>query len=315
MRNAFAQEIYRLAEIDSKVVLLSGDIGNRMFDKFKAAFPERFYNCGVAEANMISMAAGLAMTGMRPYVYTIASFLVYRPFEQIRVDIGYHQLPVVLIGVGGGLSYASNGPTHHAVEDIAAVRSIPEINIVSPGDANEVKAVMRSIHASEHPTYLRIGKKNEPLVFDDIRHPCTLGAAVKFSENQKQRVSILTHGNILSAAKEVFETLNGESISAGLVHFPFLRPFDYDQLKQVCEDSDTVISLEEHSVTGGLGTIVAEWIAEHPEATKGTRLLRLGTEDKFLKRTTNQKDAREHLGLDVPSILNSIKALLNERGN
>src|SRR5262249_3895225 len=125
MRNAFADEITALADADPRIVLLSGDIGNRLFDKFRERFPQRFYNCGVAEANMIGLAAGLALGGLRPVAYTITPFITTRCLEQIRVDICYHDVPVVIVGVGGGLSYASLGPTHHSCEDIALLRSLP----------------------------------------------------------------------------------------------------------------------------------------------------------------------------------------------
>ena len=142
MRNAFAEEITELAAADERIVLLSGDIGNRLFDRFKAQFPDRFLNVGVAEANMIGVAAGLALAGMRPVTYTIASFAVYRAYEQIRVDVAYHNLPVVMVGTGGGLAYAANGPTHHSVEDAAVLRVLPNMTVACPGDAPELRSLL-----------------------------------------------------------------------------------------------------------------------------------------------------------------------------
>ena len=138
MRNAFADELLTVAERDPRVVFLSGDIGNRLFDKFKAKYPDRFYNCGVAEQNMMGMAAGLAMCGLRPICYTITPFTTTRCLEQIRVDVCYHHVPVIIAGVGAGLCYAELGATHHACEDIAFLRMLPTMSVVCPGDPVEV---------------------------------------------------------------------------------------------------------------------------------------------------------------------------------
>ena len=159
MRNAFADEITQIAKSDPSVVLLSGDIGNRLFDQYKEINQGRFINCGVAEANMVTMGSGLAMSGMKPVAYTIASFLIYRAFEQIRVDLSYHNAAVLLVGVGGGLSYASNGTTHHTLEDIALMRSLPNMQVICAGDSLEVRAATKAFFKDPKPTYLRIGKK------------------------------------------------------------------------------------------------------------------------------------------------------------
>src|SRR6185437_5126918 len=134
MRNAFADELTKLGRADPRVVMLSGDIGNRLFDKFKAACPDRFYNCGVAEANMMGVAAGMAMSGLKPVAYTITPFVTTRCLEQIRVDVCYHNVPVTVVSVGAGMAYASLGPTHHACEDIALLRALPNMKIVCPAD-------------------------------------------------------------------------------------------------------------------------------------------------------------------------------------
>src|SRR5258708_2932501 len=134
MRNAFAAVITELAEQDKRVVLLSGDIGNRLFDKFKSKFPDRFFNCGVAEANMTGMAAGMALCGLRPFTYTITPFATTRAMEQIRVDVCYHNVPVTIVGTGSGLSYASLGPTHHSLEDVGMLRTLANLTIICPAD-------------------------------------------------------------------------------------------------------------------------------------------------------------------------------------
>ena len=152
MRNAFADELMALAARDERIVLLSGDIGNRIFDPFKQAFPDRFYNCGVAEASMMSLAAGLALTGLRPVVYTITTFATYRCFEQIRVGVAYHDAPVIIVGTGSGLSYASLGPTHHSLEDMAILRAVPGMTVLAPCDSNELRAGLVSGEVHPHGT-------------------------------------------------------------------------------------------------------------------------------------------------------------------
>ena len=159
MRNAFARVMTDLSQERSDVCLLSGDIGNRMFDRYKEVAPSRFINCGIAEANMMSMAAGMALSGLRPVVYTITPFTTTRCLEQIRTGVAYHEAPVVIVGTGSGLSYAELGATHHSLEDLAILRSIPNLQVCAPVDSLELRAQLRQAITEGHPTYIRIGKK------------------------------------------------------------------------------------------------------------------------------------------------------------
>ena len=165
MRNAFAKEITKIAKKNKKIILLSGDIGNKLFDEFKKTNVKRFINCGVAESNMTTVAAGLANIGFIPLTYTIASFNVYKTVEQIKLDICYQNKPVIIVGVGSGLGYSNLGTTHHSIEDIGVLNSLPNLNIICPADSNELVVLLRQIISSKKPTYLRLGKKNEPLIF------------------------------------------------------------------------------------------------------------------------------------------------------
>src|SRR5712691_8753697 len=162
MRNAFADEITKLGADDTRVVLLSGDIGNKLFDKFKQQAGNRFLNCGVAEANMMSIAAGMALSGLRPVIYTITPFTTTRCFEQIRVDVCYHKAPVIIVGTGSGLSYADLGPTHHSCEDMAILRTRPGMTVLAPADSTELRLALRQALSLGGPVYMRIGKKGEP---------------------------------------------------------------------------------------------------------------------------------------------------------
>ena len=159
MRDAFANEIKRLSETNKNVVLLSGDIGNRMFDKYKSVSPDRFFNCGIAEANMMSIASGMALCGLKPVIYTITPFTTIRCLEQIRIGVAYHNAPVVIVGTGSGLSYSELGPTHHSLEDIAILRAVPNINILTPSDKQELIIQLQEAISMNTPSYMRIGKK------------------------------------------------------------------------------------------------------------------------------------------------------------
>ena len=162
MRNTFAKEMTRLAKENKKLVLLSGDIGNRMFDQFKFVNPQRFINCGIAEGNMMSMAAGLALTGLRPVIYTITPFTTSRCFEQIKIGAAYHNANVIIVGTGSGLSYAELGPTHHSLEDIGILSTLPGMRILTPCDSLELSSQLEECLSLEGPSYIRIGKKGEP---------------------------------------------------------------------------------------------------------------------------------------------------------
>ncbi len=302
MRNAFADEITQLAEHDPRIVLLSGDIGNRLFDRFRAQFPDRFYNVGVAEADMISIAAGLALGGLRPVTYTIASFSVYRCFEQIRVDACYHCLPVVIVGAGSGLGYAANGATHHSCEDLAVMRSLPNMTVACPADAWEVRALLRDALQQPGPVYLRIGKKGEPDVHDGIP-PLRLGQG--YPVRSGQEIAILCAGTLLPEALEAAKLLSVDGLSSEVVSFHTVKPLDHELLSRVFREFRLVVTVEEHALIGGLGSAVAEWRADGLD--KGARLLRLGTPDAFLHGASDQDHARQQCGLTGPHIAASIR--------
>jgi len=304
MRNAFSQEVTRLAQERSEIVLLSGDIGNRLFDKFKEFAPDRFFNCGVAEANMVGVAAGMASCGLRPICYTIASFLTYRVIEQIRLDLGYHHQKVILVGTGAGLSYASLGSTHHSVEDMGMLRLIPGLAVLAPADAKEVPSALRAALDYDGPVYLRIGKKGEPVVHE---HEPTFQIGHGTRMRDGSDAWILSIGNMLSTALEAADLLDKQGISCGVANMGSLKPLDVSLLADVFQSAKVVATLEEHSVLGGLGTATAEWLADHVGYGKG-RLLRFGTPDQFLHETTHQPAARLWAGLTAQNIADRIVA-------
>ncbi|HEX3871063.1 MAG TPA: transketolase C-terminal domain-containing protein [Pirellulales bacterium] len=297
MRNAFADEITRMAAEDPRVVLLSGDIGNRLFDKYKELFPSRFFNVGVAEANMISVAAGLAANGLRPIAYTIASFTTYRCYEQIRVDLCYQNLPVTVVGVGAGMSYAANGGTHHSCEDIAVLRCLPNMKVVCPADALEARATMRAALKEAGPVYLRMGKKGEPKVYTEVPK-LTIGKAITLREGSD--VCLVATGNMVHEAGLAADEMARHGVSCRVVSFHTIKPLDEELLAEAFDQCSVVATVEEHSVIGGLGSAVAEWVCRQDKMR--AKLLSFGTADEFLYESGDQKHARHKNGLTAHNI-------------
>ncbi|MBI4169130.1 MAG: transketolase [Acidobacteria bacterium] len=309
MRNAFADELTAMAAEDPRIVLLSGDIGNRLFDTYKRRFPTRFVNCGVAEANMIGVAAGTAMSGLRPIAYTINAFITARCLEQIRVDVCYHKLAVVLVGVGGGLSYASLGGTHHSCEDIAFLRMLPNMTVICPGDPVEVRLAVRAALRHAGPVFLRLGKKGEPVVHE-APPPFTIGRAIVVRPGRE--VCLLSTGTMLPVAVAAAEALEREGVLAQVVSFHTVKPLDEALLAEVFTRCSVVLTIEEHSVLGGFGGSVAEWVTEQPGLQ--ARLGRVGTTDTFLHEAGEQDHARRRFGLTADAIAHKALGMLEASG-
>lgn len=305
MRNALADELTQLADQRPELAVLSGDIGNRLFDRFKERHADRFFNCGVAEANMTSVAAGMALSGMRPVTYTIASFNTGRCLEQIRLDLCYQNLPVVLVGVGAGLSYASLGPTHHALEDVCWMRSMPNMTVICPADAVETRLALRAALELDGPVYLRLGKKNEPAVHQDIPD-FQIGRGIVLRPWGK--VCILGVGTVTPVAVKAAEALAAQGIEAGVVSLHTVKPLDTTLLAQLDRECDVVAVVEEHSPAGGAWSAVAEWNAEN---NGRMRVLRCGTADSFICEAGGQEWARTHQGISAQAIAERIATALH----
>jgi len=306
MRNAFAQEIVQLAERDSRIVLLSGDIGNRLFEPFKTRFPSRFFNCGVAEANMASMAAGMAMCGLRPVTYTITPFNTTRCLEQIRNDICYHNVPVVIVGTGAGLSYASLGCTHHSCEDISFLKSMPNMTVLCPGDAMELKSLLRGAFNLIGPVYMRIGKTNEPVMHPEIPK-LTIGKG--YTMQPGHDLCIISTGNMLPIAVDVAKILKKCDQEAEVISMHTVKPLDVDLLETLCQRFSYIVSIEEHSLIGGLGSYIAEWMID--QEVDSTTLIRFGTQDLFPHAVGSQSYMRERFGLVPQTIVSQILEKIN----
>jgi transketolase len=306
MRNAFADEMTRLAGEKPDLVMLSGDIGNKLFDKYKAAAPDRFYNCGVAEANMVSLAAGMALTGLRPVVYTITPFITTRCLEQIRNDVCYHNAPVIIVGVGSGLGYAALGPTHHSCEDIALLRALPNMIVLCPADALETRVLLNAALDQRRPVYMRIGKKGEPVVHAQAPS-LTIGQGLKLRPGTE--ACLVSTGVILPVVLEAAAALEAAGISTAVVDLHTVKPLDEPLLRELFAQFKVVATVEEHSVIGGLGSAVAEWLADHGPSS--ARLCRIGTSDTFFHESGNTKHARKHFGLTTEGIAGRVRAVLD----
>lgn len=306
MRNAFADTLTQLAQEDPRLVLLSGDIGNKLFDHFKKVDPQRFYNCGVAEANMMGVAAGMALNGLRPVIYTITPFTTTRCFEQIRVDVCYHQAPVVIVGTGSGLSYAELGPTHHSLEDMAILRTLPGMCVLAPCDATELDLMLRAALQQDRPVYIRIGKKGEPAIHAN-RPPLRIGEAIVVQEGSE--IALLSAGVVMPEVVKAAAMLKERGIFAEVVSFHSIKPLDAAYLRQAEQRFKLLVTIEEHGLIGGLGGAVAEWRA-HYNAT--VPLLCLGTPDQFMHEIGSQKYAQRKYGLEAEQIAGRVVAKLPE---
>jgi transketolase len=307
MRNAFAAAITELAAKDGRVVLLSGDIGNRLFDKYKEKFPDRFFNCGVSEANMTSMAAGMALCGLRPFTYTITPFATTRALEQIRVDICYHNVPVTIVGTGSGLSYASLGPTHHSLEDVAMLRCLPNMKVICPADSAEVRGVLPAVLQQKSPAYIRLGKKGEPAVH--ATDPAfEIGRGIVVCEGTD--VCFLGMGNAVIIAVEAAAKLRERGVSSSVVSFHTVKPLDDALLAAAMTRFKAVVIVEEHSVIGGLGSAVGEWIVAR--RLSAAKLLAFGTPDEFLSEAGDQQYARRQFGLTPEAIAGRVLEVVSQ---
>jgi transketolase len=296
MRNAFADELTQLSPLDQRIVLLSGDIGNKLFDKFKDVSGSRFYNCGIAEGNMMGVAAGMALSGLRPFVYTITPFTTTRCFEQIRVDVCYHKAPVVIVGTGSGLSYAKLGPTHHSLEDMAIMRTLPGMRVLAPCDATELRLAMRAVLEDNGPAYIRIGKKGEANIHATLPK-FKIGEAIIVRPGDD--VGLLCAGNMMSETLKAADILRENGISAEVVSFHTVKPLDEIYLQSAAVRFKLLITVEEHSRIGGFGSAVSEW---RSFTNCDTQQVILGTDDEFMHEVGSQSYARKKYGLTAEGI-------------
>jgi len=306
MRNAFADEITKIGREDERVVLLAGDIGNKLFDKFKDNAKARFFNCGVAEANMMSVASGMALCGLRPVVYTITPFTTTRCFEQIRVGACYHSAPVTIVGTGSGLSYADLGPTHHSLEDLAILRTLPGMTVLAPCDETELRLLLRAALRGEGPVYMRIGKKGEPRIHRSLTS-IEIGRAINVREGD--HACLIAAGTIMSEAVKAADILGRFGIRLRVISCHTIKPLDERMLAEVFRAYPLVAVAEEHGRIGGLAGSIAEWQVHCNELN--AQMLSFGADDVFMHEIGSQQYARRKYGLDGEHIAERIRSVLH----
>ena len=306
MRPTSLNCVYELAQRDERVVFIGSDLGPGVLDEFKKNIPDRFFMEGVAEQHIVGMAAGLALEGFIPYVNTIATFLTRRCFEQNVLDLGLHNTNVRLISNGGGTVYAPLGPTHLAIEDIAIMRTIPNMTIVSPADADEMRRFMMQTLDYEGPIYIRLGKGYDPIVSSD-KFPFEIGKGILMQEGPD--LLIVTTGISLALALEAADKLKKNNISTSVLHMHTIKPFDKEVLVNAVDRVPAVITLEEHTILGGLGSACAEIVLEEGFNEKKS-FKRIGIPDVFPKGYGNQKDMMARNGISVSKIVRISEDLL-----
>lgn len=299
MREAFSNALVRLALADPKVLLLTGDHGYSLFDEFRKVCPGQYINAGIAEQNMVGMAAGLARVGFRPFVYGLAAFVPIRTVEQIKLDIAHDDLPVVLLGDGAGFVYSHLGTSHQSTEDIACTRAIPGIRVLSPADRFEMTAAMDCAYATNGPVYLRMGKADLGDVHAAPIGELHSGRLLKIRDGRADRPGLIATGSMLKVAVGIAQSLDLAVWSA-----PILKPLHAEDVCEAARGTNGLVTLEEHSVLGGLGAVVAEITSEY----RPTRLLRIGVPDRFSEHCgTHDYLLHEH-GLDTVSVQERVKA-------
>ena len=271
MRDSFSRALVAAASRDPRVMLLTGDHGYALFDDFRKAFPDRYLNVGVAEQNMVGVAAGMAKGGFYPAFYGLSAFVPVRTLEQIKLDFCYENLPCVMIGDGAGLVYSALGTSHQSTEDIAALRAIPQVRILSPADGFEMEQAMALAFSADCPVYLRMGKSDVPAVHEEVPD-FSWGDLVQLREGSGG-FAFLATGSMVRSALDEAESWPDSSVWS----VPSLKPINAEQVVEICRGHKAIITIEEHSVLGGLGSIICEIAAAHAP----TWICRIGIEDRF----------------------------------
>lgn len=306
MRKTCLNEVYKLAKQDRRVIFFGSDISAGTLSQFQNEFPDRFYMEGVSEAHIIGMMSGLAMNGKIPYLNTIAVFLTRRCYEQVLLDAAMHNLKIRLIGSGGGVVYAPLGPTHLAFEDIAIMRAIPNMTIVAPCDAEEIKRLIPQTLEYDGPLYIRLGKGGETVVSSPDK-PFRIGKALLMREGDD--ALLITTGITLKPVLEAAGILEKKGISTEVLHVPTIKPIDVDMILKSTNKVKAAVSVEEHTIIGGLGSAVAEILAE-ASFNPSKRFLRIALPDDFPSQYGSQAGILKSYGITSEDIASSVIKLL-----
>jgi transketolase len=306
MRETCLDQVYELAKTDPRIVFIGSDLGIDVLRKFKEEMPDRFYMEGISEAHVVGMAAGMALEGSVVYVNTISTFLTRRCFDQVAVDLCLHNLNVRLIGNGGGLVYAPLGPTHLAIEDISIFRALPNMTIVAVADAEEMKRFMPQTVDHKGPIYIRLAKGYDPIVTNDSV-PFRIGGGLAMRTGRD--VLLVTTGITLGVAQEAAKRVATEGIECAILHMPTIKPLDTEQLLELASPAQAIVAIEENTIIGGLGSAVAEVIAE-AGFSPGKKFRRIGIPDVFPDRYGSQEKLMDHYRINADGVIAAVRVLL-----
>jgi len=305
MRNVFIESLIKLAQKDKDLIVLTGDLGFQAFEEFAQKYPKQFYNLGNAEANMVGVAAGLALTGKKVCAYSIVPFITLRCYEQIRNSICQSNLNVNLVGVGGGFNYGPQGFSHNTLEDLAAMRALPNMIVLCPADQTEAKLAVREALKSSGPTYIRLGKAGQQKIYSgQPKFKLGQGLLVKSGRD----LTLVSVSNIIEDALEIADKLKKKGLSARVISMPCLKPFDRKIILKAAKETKVIFTIEEHSLIGGLGSCVAETLLE----TNYSDILfkRFAIPDKYCSEVGSQSYLRKINGLSVARIIREISKKL-----
>lgn len=308
MRTAYLSALYDLSKENRDVLALISDNGAIVYDKYREDFPEQFINFGISEANMVASAAGLAACGKIPFAYTISTFLTMRAFEFVRNDVCLQNQNVKLVGTGAGFVYSTLGPTHHATEDLAVMRVLPNLTILSPASPMEVRKATIAAAQMEGPVYIRLGTNKEPEIYE-TDYDFVVGKGIPLLDGND--VTLVSTGSItfdvLQAAKELWE----DGISTRVINIHTIKPIDEEILIKAAMETGAVITVEEHSVIGGLGSAVAEIVLE--KSLDSCLFERMGLKDTFCKGYGSHKELKLMNGLSIDDIKCRAKAIVSKK--
>lgn len=301
MRVAFVDTLIQCAQDNPNIWLLIGDVGYGLVEPFETRFPDRFVNMGVAEQNMVGVAAGLALSGKTVFCYSLGSFGTARCLEQIRNDVCYHNANVKIVAGGGGLVFSALGMTHHATEDIAIMRALPNMTVIAPCDAVETKLATKAIAESGKPCYLMLSRAGDTAIHQEI--PIfEIGEAIVLQEGYY--ATLATCGGIIAEAVKAADILREDGLSVDVLSFHTIKPIDGEMVRQYGHRDRVFVTIEEHNLSGGFGSAVAEAIADMGLSCK---LVRIGLMDKFCKEVGSQQYLRELNGLTAEHIAKRVK--------
>ena len=291
-----------LAKENKNIELLTGDLGFGVLKPFWEQCPDQFTNAGIAEQNMTSVAAGMALSGKTVFTYSIGNFPTLRCLEQIRNDCAYHNANVKVVCVGGGFVYGSLGMSHHATEDIAIMRALPDVVVMAPGDLVEAEEATKAIANYPGTCYLRLGRGGEKRIHEKLEN-FQIGKAIKIHDGEK--VAIFSAGAIFEEVQGAYDLLCAQGLNPVVYTFPTVKPIDKEVIARCAKDCELIVTCEEHNVVGGFGSAVAEVMAELD--SRNARLLRIGMEDAYCTKVGSQAYLRKEYGISAEGIAEKIK--------